>query len=70
MHYPAKFFLILWLIFILIGCALLLFPKFSFFGLPGDIIFKRDNVVFILPIATGILLSIIITIILNILLRK
>ena len=41
--------------------------------LPGDIEYRRDGVTFFFPLGTGILLSIIITIVLNIvliLLRK
>ncbi|MDH4211245.1 MAG: DUF2905 domain-containing protein [candidate division WOR-3 bacterium] len=70
MHNPARFLLILGLVFISIGCIFLLFPKLSMFRLPGDIMLKKDNVVFIFPIATGILLSIILTVILNLLQRK
>ncbi|MCS7284747.1 MAG: DUF2905 domain-containing protein [Hydrogenobacter thermophilus] len=38
--------------------------------LPGDIVIKRDNFTFYFPLATSILLSIILTLILNLLFRK
>ncbi|ADO46006.1 conserved hypothetical protein [Hydrogenobacter thermophilus TK-6] len=38
--------------------------------LPGDIVIKKDNFTFYFPLATSILLSIILTLILNLLFRK
>ncbi|UCD06477.1 MAG: DUF2905 domain-containing protein [candidate division WOR-3 bacterium] len=70
MHNAARFFVILGLIFLSIGLVLLLFPKFPIFKLPGDVVLKKDGVILIFPIATGIILSIVLTLILNLLLRK
>ena len=70
MHNAARFFLILGLVFLVIGFTFLVFPKLPVFRLPGDIVLKKDGVVLILPIATGIALSIVLTILLNLLLRK
>lgn len=60
------------LIIILGGIMLYLFSKFggSGFRLPGDIYIKKENYSFYLPVASCILLSIIITIILNIFSRR
>lgn len=45
--------------------------KIPFLGrLPGDIAIERENVSFYFPIATSIILSILLTIILNFFLRK
>lgn len=50
---------------VLIGAAILVFHRLPFLGrLPGDIIIKRDNFTFYFPITTGIVLSIILSIIL------
>lgn len=46
-------------------------PKIPYFGkLPGDILIKKKNFVFYFPITTCIILSIILTLILRIFLRK
>ncbi len=49
---------------IALGIVLVLFGLFvSFFGrLPGDILVKRENFTFYFPIATSILLSIILSV--------
>ena len=62
----AKFFLILGIIFILVG---LFYPYLSYLGLgrlPGDIIIEKKNFNFYFPITTSIILSIIISIMLKI----
>jgi hypothetical protein len=69
-HNLARFLIVLGVVFVLAGSCLLLFPKLALFRLPGDVVLKKDNTVFILPVATSLLLSIILTIILNIQLRK
>lgn len=58
------------IVFIMLGAVFLLFPQMPLFKLPGDFILKKDNLVFVFPIATSILLSVIVTIIINLLLRK
>jgi dipeptide/tripeptide permease len=50
---------------IVIGFVVLGIQKFPFAGkLPGDIIIKRENFTFYFPLATGIILSILITLVL------
>ncbi|HOV22072.1 MAG TPA: DUF2905 domain-containing protein, partial [bacterium] len=44
--------------------------KFPLGKLPGDIIIKKENFVFYFPITTGILISIILTLIFSIIWRK
>ncbi|MCS7227402.1 MAG: DUF2905 domain-containing protein [Endomicrobia bacterium] len=67
----GKFLVILGIVIILIGLFLLLLNKLPYIGkLPGDIYIKKDNFVFYFPLATSILISIIITIILNLLFRR
>ena len=58
----AKFFLILGLVFILIG---LLYPYLVNLGLgrlPGDIVIEKKNYNFYFPITTSIILSIVLSI--------
>jgi len=52
-----------------VGVILTLFEKFNF-RLPGDIYIKKDNFEFYFPIVTSLLISLILTIILNLFLRK
>ena len=53
---------------IVFGFLIMLSPKIPFLGkLPGDIYLKRGNFSFYFPIVTSILVSLIITIILNLL---
>jgi len=51
----------------LLGVALILGSRFSFFGLgrlPGDIAYKGRNVTFFFPIVTSLVLSVVLTFIL------
>ena len=55
---------------VIFGLLLTFSSKIPFIGkLPGDFVFKRDNFSFYFPLATSIVLSIILTLILNFLLR-
>jgi hypothetical protein len=50
---------------LLAGVILTFFPKLNFFGkLPGDISIKKENFSFYFPIATSIVLSVLLTLIL------
>jgi hypothetical protein len=53
-----------------VGILLVIVGRVPFLGrLPGDIVFHRDGFTFFLPIATMILVSIILTVLLNIFFR-
>lgn len=56
-------------ILIVFGLIVMLFENWKF-RLPGDIYIKRDNFEFYFPIMTSILISLILTIILNLIFRK
>jgi len=61
----AKMVIILGIVLIVIGVVLLLAQKLPFLGrLPGDIMIKKENFTFYFPLATSILVSIIISLIL------
>ncbi len=47
------------------GLVLLLFGRLGIGRLPGDIFIQRDNITFYFPLATMLLVSIILTLILN-----
>ncbi len=52
-------------IFILLGLLLTIFPKLGLPHLPGDILVERHDFTFYLPITTAIILSIVITFLIN-----
>jgi hypothetical protein len=51
---------------VVVGVALMLFGRFH---LPGDFTFRSGNVTVFVPLATGIVLSIVATIVLNLVFR-
>ncbi len=61
----AKIIIILGIVLIIAGLVILFIPKLPFLGkLPGDIVIKRQNFTFYFPLATSIVISIIISLIL------
>jgi len=65
MHELGKGLVVLGLILVAVGALLLLANKLPFIGkLPGDILFKRGNFTFYSPLATGIVLSLLVSLIL------
>jgi hypothetical protein len=66
----SKVLIIFGLIILLIGLLSYFSDKIPFFKLPGDIVIKRKNLTIYIPIVSMILLSIILTIILNLIFRK
>ncbi|MCS7164032.1 MAG: DUF2905 domain-containing protein [Thermodesulfovibrio sp.] len=71
MNEIGKFLVIIGVITVVIGLILMFAGKIPLIGrLPGDIVIERRNFVLYFPIATSILLSIIISLILYILSKK
>lgn len=67
----ARVLLIFGAVLILIGLILMVSPKIPFLGkLPGDFLFKKDGFTFYFPLATSIIISVILTIFINIFLRR
>ena len=67
----GKFLILIGVITILAGLVLTFLPKLPYIGrLPGDIYIKKGNFTFYFPLATCILLSILLTLILNLIFRK
>jgi hypothetical protein len=52
---------------VLVGGALMLFGRFN---LPGDIVIRRGSLTVYVPIATGIILSVVLTVVLNLIVRR
>jgi hypothetical protein len=70
-QYIGRFLVIFGIIIVAVGGLFLLSGKIPWIGrLPGDIIIQRKNFTFYFPLATSILLSIVITFILWLLGRK
>ncbi|MEM4204371.1 MAG: DUF2905 domain-containing protein [Candidatus Methanomethylicaceae archaeon] len=56
---------------VLIGAFLILVAKIPWFGrLPGDIVYRREGITIYIPITTMILVSLILTLLLNIVWRR
>lgn len=56
---------------VLIGAFFIMVAKVPWFGrLPGDIVYRREGLTIFLPIATMILVSLILTLLLNIVWRR
>ena len=61
----ARAIILIGVVLVVAGLLLLLFLKTPFPGkLPGDILIKKENFTFYFPLATGIVISIIISLIL------
>jgi len=67
----GKLFLLFGVIFFILGGIFLLAGKVPLFGkLPGDIYIQKKNFTFFLPLATSIFISLILTILLNLIFRR
>ena len=66
----AKCFIYFGIILIIIGGLLYIFSKIGVGRLPGDIFILKGSFKFYFPLATSIIISIILTLILNILSKK
>lgn len=63
----GRLLLVFGVLLVVIGGALMLFGRFH---LPGDLTFKSGNTTIYVPIATSIILSIVATIVLNLVVRQ
>ena len=67
----GKVFIILGALIVLVGLALTFGPRIPFLGrLPGDIAIDRGNVHIYFPIVTCLLLSVVLTLVLNLFFRR
>jgi hypothetical protein len=63
----GRLLLVFGVLLVVIGGALMLFGRFH---LPGDLTFRSGNTTVYLPIATSIILSVVATIVLNLVFRQ
>ncbi|HEY3084639.1 MAG TPA: DUF2905 domain-containing protein [Candidatus Dormibacteraeota bacterium] len=63
----GRLLLVFGVLLVVIGGALMLFGRFH---LPGDLTFRSGNTTVYIPVATSIILSVIATIVLNLLFRQ
>ena len=62
----GKFLVMFGIFIVVVGLLLLAAPKIPWLGrLPGDILIKKKNLTFYFPLATSIILSIILTVLIN-----
>uniref|UniRef100_A0A7C4YG63 DUF2905 domain-containing protein n=1 Tax=candidate division WOR-3 bacterium TaxID=2052148 RepID=A0A7C4YG63_UNCW3 len=67
----GKILTIIGILIFIIGILFFLMGKYGFLPrLPGDILIKRENFIFYFPIATSIILSILLTIVFNLFRRR
>lgn len=67
----GKILMVLGIVIFLMGGLILAAGKVPYIGrLPGDIYIKRENFTFYFPLATGIIISIVLTIVLNLVFRR
>ena len=67
----GRLFIILGAFIVLVGLALTFGPKIPFLGrLPGEIAIDRGNVHIYFPIVTSLVLSVVLTLILNLFFRR
>jgi len=65
-HDVGRFLIVVGVVIVLAGAALLLAGRIPWLGrLPGDIVIRRDRVTFYFPIVTSIVLSVLLTLLLN-----
>jgi len=70
-HYIGKFLIILGLVIVAVGGLLMLSGKIPWLGrLPGDIIIQKKNFTLYFPLATGIIISLALTLLFWIFGRK
>ncbi|MEO0080021.1 MAG: DUF2905 domain-containing protein [candidate division WOR-3 bacterium] len=66
----GRLLLIAGLFLILVGGALLILSRFGIPRLPGDILIQRRNLMIYIPVASALVLSLILTVLLNLLIRR
>ncbi len=63
----GRLLLVFGVLLVIFGGALMLFGRFH---LPGDITFRSGNVTVYIPVATSIILSLVLTVVLNLVFRQ
>lgn len=67
---PARLFIVAGLLLVAVGVAMIVAQKLGLGKLPGDITIQRGNATFSFPIVTCLLISIVLTVVLNLVARR
>jgi Protein of unknown function (DUF2905) len=67
MQDAGRIVLVFGVLLILVGGALMLFGRFH---LPGDLVFRRGGTTVYIPLATGLVISLVLTVVLNLFFRQ
>ncbi len=65
----GRIFIIIGIVIVVIGLLLQYGNKIPIGELPGDFVIRRENITIYFPLTTGIILSIIVTVIINVIFR-
>ena len=66
----GRFLIFTGVLLVAMGLLLTLFGQFNLGRLPGDIVWRRGNFTLFFPLATSLLLSLLLTIVLNLIARR
>ena len=67
----GRLLIVLGVVAVVVGVALLYLPRIPWFGrLPGDIVVQREGFTFYFPLATSIIVSIVLTVLVNLFFRR
>lgn len=67
----GRFLIVLGIVAVVVGVTLLFLPRIPWLGrLPGDIVVQRERFTFYFPVVTSIVISIALTVLLNLFFRR
>ena len=67
----GRLLILLGVVTVVVGVIMLVLPRIPWLGrLPGDIVVRREGFTFYFPLATSILVSIVLTVLLNLFFRR
>jgi hypothetical protein len=71
MDAAGRLLIVLGVVAVIVGAALLYLPRIPWLGrLPGDIVVQREGFTFYFPLATSIVVSLVLTLLLNLFFRR
>lgn len=70
MNQVGRFLIVAGVVIAALGVALMVGDRLGLGRLPGDLVFRRKNFAVYFPLATSLLVSVVLTLVLNLLLRK
>ena len=70
MNQLGRYLIVAGIALVVVGALVLVADRLGFGRLPGDLVVRRRNTTFYFPIATSLLLSVVLTVVLNLLLRR